>query len=196
MFCRRIKCSVLFFVAFFLPVVAVLEDCNGQTALVEQRVFRGGKFRWTKYGNRVIHQPSGPQDVTATGMGDNEADACRDGLLKLVAKLDPQPQNNEYVRVASSDNCCETYEDLCPKPPKPLLLAKGAHGDCGKYLVRVSCVDCATGGEIWLESRTDHPHLEAIRMRRDFRKYLKVACLECNGRIQTQITEYCDCGCN
>ncbi len=196
MFCRGIKCSVLFFVAFFLPVVAVLEDCSGQTLLKEERVFVGGKYQWKRYGNRIIHSPVGRQDVTVTGTGNNEADACKDGLDKLVKALSPLG-TNEYVKVESSDNCCENYEDLCPERPNPSLdLAKGAYGGCGKYLVRVSCVDCATGGEIFTESRTEHPHLEAIRMRRDFRRFLKDECLECSGRIRTKITEFCGCGCD
>lgn len=195
MFCRRISLPFLFALAFLVPAVGLVDSCSGQTVLRIEKHFTGQKFRYDKVGSRIFHRPVG-DEVSATGYGDNDADACKDGYYNLKKLVMPDPSNNEYLVVNSSDGCCELVKELCPGAPNPLLSTSATGSNCGKYLVKVSCVDCATGGLIYTESTTDHPHIEARRMRRDFRKFLADYCLKCNGRIHTKITKNCDCGCN
>jgi len=191
MSCRRTSLPYIFVMAFLVSGI-LMQPCFGQQKLTVSKTITGQKYQYEAVGRRCVHRPIG-EEKSVTATGDSDTEACTnamDGLTKAIPL-----EKNQYIFIDSNDGCCQAVTGLCPDYPscKYPLSVKETGGMCGKYSVKVSCTACGTGGTIRMESTTDHPHIEAIRARRDFRKYLRDNCLECNGSIKVEIKRLCDC---
>ena len=204
MSCRKISMPFLFAIAFLAPTVGLVDSCIADENLLVTVNIEGGRVTCELQGKYCVCTK---MEDTKTGTGSDrlKAEACKKALDDLKRKIDaadpPGPGKGYYI-TSDENGCCSSYPRLCPKDPEcpKFDAASGVNRrtttGCGKYEVRVSCCRCDNGREVSITYQTDHPYIDAIRMRHALREFLKEECTKCSGRIVTKIEKIYSCGCH
>ncbi len=202
MSCRKISMPFLFAIAFLAPTVGLVDSCIADESLLVTVKIKGGRETCVGQGNFCLCTKM-ENLKTGTGTDRDRVKACQlayDDMKRQIDAEDPPGPGKGYYIVSDANGCCR-IPGLCPIPGCPSLDAasginRRTSTGCGKYEVRVSCRRCDNGREVSITYHTDHPHIDAIRMRHALREFLKEECTKCSGRIVTKIEKICSCGCH